>query len=348
MNFLAKKNIKIKSLKFMTPLRIAVFGCREFEHSFLHKHHLTFTEIKFIKKNLNIDTVELAGEAEVISIFSKDIASAEVLEELYKQGTRMIALRSAGFNNVNLEKAKALGIKVARVPAYSPEAIAEHTIALILAISRQLIRADKQIHQFNFSLDGMLGFNLKDQTVGIIGTGNIGAATIRILNGFGCRILAHDLYPNLALVEKYQIEYVGLDQLIFNSDIISLHIPLNDETTYLIDWEQIEKMKNGVILINTSRGKHINTKDLIKGIETKKIKAVGLDVYENEVSYFFEDHSTEYIEDELLKKLLSYDNVLLTGHQAFFTHTAINNIAKITFDNIHNYHLGIKTDNFLV
>lgn len=332
----------------MKPIKVAIFGCRDFEKYFLEKYQPAYIDIEYITSNLNVDTATQSEEATVVSIFSKDDASAEVLEILAKQGVRLITLRSAGYNNVDLEKARELNIQVSRVPSYSPEAIAEHSIALILGLSRHLIKADRQIHQFNFALGGLMGFNLQDKTVGIIGTGNIGKATIRILNGFGCKMLAYDLYPELSLEDSYDLKYVGLDTLISNSDIISLYIPLNNETKYIINKDQILKMKKGVMIINTGRGKLINTLDLIDGLEEGRISAAGLDVYENEEKYFFKDHSKEVIEDETLKKLLSFENVLLTGHQAFFTETALENIARITFENISNYKNGIQTANFLV
>ena len=332
----------------MTPLKVVIFGCRDFEKSFLKKYQPSFVEIIFIEENLNIDTASKSGDAKVVSIFSKDDASSEVLDVLNKQGVRLITLRSAGYNNVDLEKAKELGMQVSRVPSYSPEAIAEHSIALILGLSRHLIKADRQVHQFNFALDGLMGFNLQDKTVGIIGTGNIGKAAIRILNGFGCKMLAYDLYPESSLEKKYTLKYVDLETLISNSDIISLYVPLNAETKYMINKAQMAKMKNGVMIINTGRGKLIHTLDLIDGLATGKVSAAGLDVYENEAKYFFKDHSTAIIEDETLKKLLSFENVLLTGHQAFFTETALENIARITFENITNYKNGIQTENFLL
>ena len=332
----------------MTPLKVVIFGCRDFEKSFLKKYQPSFVEIIFIEENLNIDTASKSGDAKVVSIFSKDDASSEVLDVLNKQGVRLITLRSAGYNNVDIEKAKELGMQVSRVPSYSPEAIAEHSIALILGLSRHLIKADRQVHQFNFALDGLMGFNLQDKTVGIIGTGNIGKAAIRILNGFGCKMLAYDLHPESTLEKKYTLKYVDLETLISNSDIISLYVPLNAETKYMINKAQMAKMKNGVMIINTGRGKLIHTLDLIDGLTEGKVSAAGLDVYENEAKYFFKDHSTAIIEDETLKKLLSFENVLLTGHQAFFTETALENIARITFENITNYKNGIQTENFLL
>jgi len=261
-----------------------------------------------------------------LSIFSRDEANAQIIESLAAIGIQLICLRSTGYNHIDLFAAAEFNISVARVSAYSPEAIAEHTISMILALSRHLIKADRRIKQYNFSLKGLCGFNLGEKTVGVIGTGLIGSALIKILHGFGSRIIAHDIAPNMDMSRKYGVEYSNLEDLCIHSDIISLHIPLNKSTYHILNDATFSLMKEGVIVINTSRGDHINTRDLISYLKTGKISAAGLDVYHNE------------------KEM---ENVLLTGHQAFLTETALSNIAETTFDNVSHFQNHTKSINFL-
>ncbi|HKH59809.1 MAG TPA: 2-hydroxyacid dehydrogenase, partial [Flavitalea sp.] len=240
----------------------------------------------------------------------------------------------AGYNNVNLEKANQLGIRVARVPAYSPYAVAEHAVALMLALNRKLIRASNRVHELNFSLDGLTGFDMNGKTAGLVGTGQIGSVVARILHGFGCKILAVDQVRNEELTEKYEVKYTNYDTLYSESDIITLHVPLLPETRYLINGESMAKMKRGVMLINTSRGGLVNTKDVITGLKSGHIGYFGIDVYEEEAGLFFEDHSEGIVQDDVIARLLSFRNVLITSHQAFLTQTALQNIADTTFYNL--------------
>jgi D-lactate dehydrogenase len=258
--------------------------------------------------------------------------SAETLNLLYQQGVRLIALRCAGYNNVDLETTKRLGMQVVRVPAYSPHAVAEHAIALILSLNRKIHRAYYRVREGNFSLNGLLGFDLYGRTVGIIGTGKIGRIVGQILYGFGCRILAYDPFPNQGFSEFGQ--YVSLEELYAESDIISLHCPLTASNTHLINEKAISQMKPGVMLINTSRGGLIDTQAVIAGLKEKTIGYLALDVYEKEADLFFEDLSNEVIQDDMFERLLTLPNVIITGHQAFFTQEALQNIAETTLSNI--------------
>ena len=258
---------------------------------------------------------------------------SQYIKILHQQGIRLIALRCAGYNNVDLTAAKELGIAVVRVPAYSPYAVAEHAIALILTLNRKIHRAYNRVREGNFALNGLLGFDLHGRTVGIIGTGKIGRVVSKILHGFGCRLLGYDLYPNQEFANKYG-KYIALEDLLRQSDIISLHCPLTPQTHHLIDDKAIAKMKTGVMLVNTSRGGLIDTTAVIKGLKTKQIGYLALDVYEQESNIFFEDMSAEIIQDDVFERLLTFPNVIITGHQAFFTSDALNNIAKTTLNNI--------------
>jgi D-lactate dehydrogenase len=249
----------------------------------------------------------------------------------------MIALRCAGFNNVDLESTKKYDIKVVRVPAYSPHAVAEHAVSLILTLNRKTHKAYNRIREMNFSLNGLMGFDLKDKVVGIIGTGKIGSVFAEIMKGFGTEIIAYDPFPNQELVERNLLKYVELNEIFSKSDIISLHCPLTPETKYIINENSIQMMKDGVMIINTGRGALIDTKAVINGLKKRKIGYLGIDVYEQEEKLFFKDHSYEIIEDDLIARLITFPNVLITAHQAFFTDTAMNEIAKVTLNNIYEY-----------
>ncbi|GGC05232.1 lactate dehydrogenase [Novosphingobium endophyticum] len=265
-----------------------------------------------------------------------DQLGREVLEDLAANGTRLIALRSAGFNHVDLEAARSLGLTVARVPAYSPEAVAEHTVALILSLNRKTHKAYARVREGNFALEGLLGFDLCGRTVGIVGTGKIGLAVARIMLGFGCQVLAFDPERNREF-EEMGGSYADLPELFANADIISLHCPLTPATHHLIDGKAIDQMKPGVMLINTSRGAVVDAKALIAGLKARKIGHVGLDVYEEEGDLFFENLSDQMIQDDVFARLLTFPNVLITGHQAFFTHEAMTAIAETTIDNISSF-----------
>ena len=313
---------------------VIIYSTHRFEREFLESANAGRHNLNYVDIQLNVNTAYLAKDAQAVSIFVNDDASAEVLEELKQAGVKFLVLRSAGYNNVNLEKARQLGIQVARVPAYSPYAVAEHAVALMLALNRKLIRANNRVHELNFSLDGLTGFDMNGKTAGIIGTGQIGSVVARILHGFGCKILAVDQFRNEELTGKYEVEYTNYDNLYQNSDIITLHVPLLPETRYLINRESLAKMKSGVMLINTSRGALVNTKDVISGLKSGHIGYFGIDVYEEEAGLFFEDHSEGIVQDDVIARLLSFRNVLITSHQAFLTQTALQNIADTTFYNL--------------
>ena len=315
-------------------MKVAVFSAKPYDKKFLEQANKQHNhQLKFFTPNLNLETVSLAAESEAVCVFVNDLLDRNIIKTLHQQGIRLIALRCAGYNNVDLNAAGELGISVVRVPAYSPYAVAEHAIALILTLNRKIHRAYNRVREGNFTLDGLLGFDLHGRTVGIIGTGKIGRVAGQILHGFGCRLLAYDLHPNLEFANKYG-EYVALGDLLKQSDIISLHCPLTPQTHHLIDDKAIAKMKTGVMLVNTSRGGLIDTKAVIDGLKAKQIGHLALDVYERESNIFFEDMSAEIIEDDIFERLLTFPNVIITGHQAFFTSDALNNIAETTLNNI--------------
>lgn len=318
-------------------MKLLVYSAKDFEVPFLVKANLKGHKVTYITEALDTETALKAMGNEAISIFSGDDASSIVLEKLWDMGVRHIALRTSGHNNINLKMAKTLGFKVANAPDYSPHAIAEHATALLLALNRKLILADVQVHHYNFLLDDLMGFNLHGKTVGIIGTGRIGSVMAKIMHGFGCTILANDLKPHFNLMELCNVTYTSLEEICQQSDIISLHIPLTYENHYLINQERLALMKQGAILINTARGAIVETTALIRSLEDKHLGGYGADVYERENGIFFRDNSEEGIQDEKLKKLLSFPNVLLTPHQAFVTKEALGNIAKITFENIDSW-----------
>lgn len=268
-----------------------------------------------------------------------------MLEILAAEGVRFLALRTAGFNNVDLKKANELGIKVARVPAYSPYAVAEHTVALMLAMNRKLIRAHQHIMDNNFTLDGLVGFDMHGKTVGIIGTGNIGHIVARILHGFGCKLLAFDSFLNDDLVKELGTKYVSIETLCRESDIITLHVPLTDDTKFIIDTKNIDLMKRGVMLVNTSRGKLVKSEAVIKALKTQQIGFYGMDVYEEEEDLFFEDHSEDILQDDMIARLMTFNNVFITSHQAFLTDTALSNIAETTTYNLNCFEDGKKSEN---
>ncbi|SHN34250.1 2-hydroxyacid dehydrogenase [Chitinophaga sp. CF418] len=315
-------------------METVIFSTHNFEKCFLEKANSGKHKLKFLDVPLNMTTADLANGATAVSIFVNDDAGAEVLNKLQKDGVKFLVLRSAGYNNVDMGVARRSGFKVARVPAYSPYAVAEHAIALMMALNRKLIKANTRVHDLNFSLDGLTGFDMNGKTVGIIGTGQIGAVAAKILNGFGCKILSTDLQENRELIEKYNVHYTKLDNLYTQSDIISLHIPLTPRTRYIINKDSIDKMKKGVMIINTSRGALINTKDIIQGLKKGQIGYLGLDVYEEESGLFFEDHSEDILQDDMISRLLTFKNVLITSHQAFLTDTALQNIAMTTIYNL--------------
>ena len=314
--------------------KIAFFGAKPYDISSFDQVNKDFNyDIKYYKGHLNKNNLVLTQGTDAVCIFVNDTADAEIIDGLAKNGVKLLALRCAGYNNVDLAAAKGK-MKIVRVPAYSPYAVAEHAVALMLPLNRKIHRAYWRTRDGNFSLHGLMGFDMHGKTAGIIGTGKIAKILIKILKGFGMNIVAYDLYPDYAFAEEQGITYTTLDELYKQSDIISLHCPLTDKTKYLINDISICKMKDNVMIINTGRGLLIHTNALIEGLKNKKIAAAGLDVYEEEGDYFYEDKSDKIIDDDVLARLLSFNNVIVTSHQAFFTKEALHNIAETTLLNI--------------
>lgn len=328
-------------------MKILIYSAKDFEIPFLEKANNEVHQVKYIPERLTSKTAMLAMGFDAISIFSADIASSQVLERLKGFGINYIALRSTGHDNVNLATAKKLGIKVANAAGYSPNAIAEHAVSLLLALNRKLIRANEQVHKYNFSLSNLVGFDLHKKTIGIVGVGRIGKTIAKIMHGFGCGILANDLYKDEETEKKYQISYTDLEYLCKESDVIFLSMPLNSNTHHLIDTNYIQHMKKEVILINIARGAVVNTRDVLHALESNKISGYGTDVYENESGIFFYDHSKNKPEDELLKRLIEQPNALLTPHQAFATKEALMTIAETTFYNVDCWQQNIPGKNEL-
>ncbi|WP_338637475.1 2-hydroxyacid dehydrogenase [Spirobacillus cienkowskii] len=326
-------------------MKLLVFSSKNYEKHYFNTVNQKFKfDIKFLETKLTPETALLAKGFECICAFVNDSLSPETIQVLHQVGVKLIALRSAGFNHVHLATAKELGIPVVRVPAYSPHAIAEHTVALLLSLNRKIHKAYNRSREFNFSLEGLMGYDLYQKTIGIIGTGKIGQVMAKIMNGFGCRVLAYDKQPQPNLT---YLNYCSLTELYQKSDIISLHVPLTKETHHLINRESIQKMKPTVTLINTSRGAIIDTKALIYALKNNLIKGACLDVYEEEDNYFFSDCSEEGIADDNLARLLTFPNVLITAHQAFLTDEAMSHIVSTTLENILEYKNGTTLTNAL-
>ena len=318
-------------------MRVAVFSTKPYDERFLVEANARYNhELIFLEPRLTVETAMLAEGCPAVCAFVNDVLNARVLQKLYEQGTCLIALRAAGFNNVDLAAADRLGMAVVRVPAYSPEAVAEHTVGLMLALNRKIHRAYARVREGNFALEGLLGFDMNGRTVGIIGTGKIGRIVAGILKGFGCHLLAYDPYPNPE-IEELGGRYVNLPELFAQSDIITLHVPLTPETHHLIDARAIAQMKRGVMLINTSRGALLDTEVIVEALKSGQVGYLGLDVYEEEADLFFEDLSNTVIQDDVFARLLTFPNVIVTGHQAFFTQTALAAIAETTLSNISEW-----------
>lgn len=300
-------------------------------------------ELVFFKPQLNLQTAPLARGFEAVCVFVNDILDAPVLEQLASGGIKLVALRCAGFNNVDLSKAAELGITVVRVPAYSPYAVAEHAVALMMTLNRRTHRAYNRVREGNFSLEGLLGFDMHNKVVGVVGTGRIGTIVARILTGFGCKILGYDTYQSDEFLSLGG-EYVSLEELFRRSDIITLHCPLMPQTRHLINAEALRLMKRGVMIVNTSRGELIDTLATIRSLKEGHIGFLGLDVYEEEADLFFHDLSGLVIQDDIFARLLTFPNVLITGHQGFFTHNALQNIASTTIANISSEEEGVPCD----
>ena len=311
-------------------IKVAFFDAKAYDKpSFDRYGSLHDVRFKYLETKLNEDTVDLAKGCEAVCVFVNDTVNAAVIARLYEYGVRLIALRSAGYNNVDIQAAFGK-IHVVHVPAYSPYAVAEHAIALLLTSVRRIHKAYNRTREFNFSLSGLTGFDFHGKTVGVIGTGKIGRIFIDICRGFGMNVIAYDLFP----AKDSGIAYVSLEELLEKSDIISLHCPLTDDTRHMIDAAAIAKMKKGVVIVNTSRGALIDAEALLEGIKARKIGAACLDVYEEEADVFFEDRSGHILNDDLLSRLISMPNVIVTSHQAFLTEEALNNIAETTVSNI--------------
>jgi D-lactate dehydrogenase len=314
-------------------MHVAVFSTKRYDERFLARCNDADHRLSFFDVRLTAETARLAHGADAVCAFVNDDLSEPVIARLAEEGVRLIALRSAGFNHVDLDAAAAAGIAVARVPAYSPHAVAEHTLALILALNRKTHRAYNRVREGNFALEGLMGFDLDGKTAGIVGTGKIGTVLARILIGFGCRVLAHDPYPSDAC-RTMGVRYVPMRELFAASDVIALQCPLTPDTHHLIDDDAIAAMKPGVMLVNTSRGAVIDTMAVIRGLKSGRIGSLGLDVYEEEADLFFEDLSDQVIPDDVFSRLLTFPNVLITGHQGFFTEEALTAIAEITIGNV--------------
>lgn len=320
-------------------MRVAVFSTKPYDARFLARaaeggrHVLTFHEARLVPA-----TASLSEGHDAVCAFVNDDLGADVLTRLADAGVRLVALRSAGFNHVDVAAAEALGIAVARVPAYSPHAVAEHALALLLALNRKIYRAYNRVREGNFSLDGLLGFDLDGKTVGVVGTGQIGRAFARMVHGLGCEVLAVDPVPSTEL--EGVATYVDRDELFAASDVVSLHCPLTPETYHLVDEAALRRMKRGVTLINTSRGQLVDTPAVVEALKEGRIGRLGLDVYEEEGDLFFEDLSNRVIRDDVFSRLLTFPNVLVTGHQGFFTEEALTNIAATTVANLDAYEDG--------
>ncbi|MBB1318810.1 2-hydroxyacid dehydrogenase [Shewanella sp. SR43-4] len=328
-------------------MKIGFFSAKPYDIRHFTSINQTFkVDIEFFDYRLCMQNVKLAEGYEVVCAFVNDSLCEEVLVELAKGGTKIIAMRCAGFNNVDLVAAERLGMKVVNVPAYSPESVAEHSVALMLTLNRKIHKAYQRTRDANFALSGLVGFNMFGKTVGVIGTGKIGLATIKILLGFGCKVLAFDPYPNQAVIDL-GVEYVSLETLYPQCDIISLHCPLTKDNHHLLNNVSFNQMKQGVMVINTSRGGLLDALDAMEALKDGKIGSLGLDVYENEKGLFFEDKSNEIIQDDIFRRLSACHNVIFTGHQAFLTEEALNSIASTTLTNVTQLITGQVCNNEL-
>lgn len=328
-------------------MKVNIYSSSPYERPYLELANKGGIEVRYQEESLNQETASMAEGSDAAVIFIKDNASAGVLEALKKAGVKFLVTRSMGVDHIDLEKAKELGIRVANVPHYSPYSVAEHAVSLMLALNRKLVVANRKVREHDFRLDGLVGFDMHGKTVGILGSGEIGSVMARILHGFGCKLLIFDVKQNKELIEKYGAKYVELDELCKNADIISLHAPLTEETHYIIKQDRIQQMKKGVMLINVSRGGLCRTKDIIEGIKSGQIGYLGMDVYEHERDLFFEDRSNDILRDDDFARLLTFKNVLITGHQAFLTREALEENMKITFQSLHAWAEGKKPENEL-
>jgi D-lactate dehydrogenase len=322
-------------------MKVAVFDTHRFDREALERANAAYGhDLAFLEPRLTRETAALAAGAEAVCSFVNDRLDADALAILRREGVRLIALRSAGYNHVDLEAAARLGVTVVRVPEYSPYAVAEHAVALLLALNRKTHRAYNRVREANFSLDGLVGFDLHGKTAGVVGTGRIGGVMLRILHGFGCRLLAYDLTPDARLVEELGVRYVDLAALFRESDVISLHVPLTPATRHLIDAAALARMKPGVVLVNTGRGALIDTRALVAALKRGHVGAAGLDVYEEEEGVFFKDLSEQVLQDDVLARLLTFPNTIVTSHQGFLTREALANIAETTLASVRAFERG--------
>jgi D-lactate dehydrogenase len=334
MGSISNNSSQSKNLALPPGSRLHLFGAKSYDHEFFESANRDFHfELLFHEVHITPQTIEaLVKPGDVVCAFVNDDCRRDVLAKMAKIGCRSLVLRSAGFNHVDLAAAKEVGVRVGRVPAYSPYAVAEHTVALVLSLNRKIHRAYNRVREGNFNLEGLLGFDLHRKTIGVIGTGKIGYCVAKIFRGFGCEVLAVDIAENENL-KKLGVRDTVLEDLLRASDVISLHCPLTEKTHHLINEKRISLMKTGAMLINTSRGALIDTKAVIAALKTGKIGHLGIDVYEEESGIFFDDQSSKILQDDVLARLMTFSNVLVTGHQAFFTIEALRNIAEVTLCN---------------
>lgn len=321
-------------------MKATIFSSKQYEKEYFHAANIQHQhELRFIESALSVETISAAQGTQAIIAFVTDTVSAKILELMHKLNIHYVATRSAGYDHIDIQRANQLGIRVANVPDYSPYAIAEHAIMLMLALNRKLLLGQRKMYDGNFSLEHLTGFDMHGKTVGIIGTGKIGLTSAKILHGFGCNILGYDLNPN-PNAAQYAVHYTNLETLCQKADIITLHIPLTAATQGLINRTLITQMKPGVMLINTSRGRVVDTQAVIDSLKSGHISAFGADVYENEKDLFFVDHSGEILQDDLFARIKSFSNVIITGHQAFLTDVALKNIAQTTLLNLEHWQIG--------
>ncbi len=321
----------------MEKAKVLFYDIKPYDKELFKKYGKDYNfEMKFLKEKLNEESADLSKGYELVCAFANDNINKKVIDTFAENGVKLVTMRCAGFNNISLKDIKNR-FKVTRVPAYSPYSIAEYTMGMILSLNRKIHKAYVRTREGNFSLNGLMGFDINGKTVGIIGAGKIAQILIKILNGFGAKVIAYDPYPNYEKAKELGFEFVDLDTIYRESDIISLNCPLTPETKYMINRNSMAKMKDGVMIVNTGRGKLIDSVDLVEALKDKKIGAAALDVYEEEAEYFYEDKSDEVIEDDILGRLLSFHNVLITSHQAYFTEEALEAITKTTLDNIKDF-----------
>ncbi|WP_269472041.1 MULTISPECIES: 2-hydroxyacid dehydrogenase [Fusobacterium] len=326
-------------------MKILFYDTKPYDKEFFNKYNKGYGfDIKYLTGKLTEESADLAKGYDIISIFVNDTVDKKVIDILVECGVKLIAMRCAGYNNVSLKDIDGK-IKVVRVPAYSPYSIAEYTAGMIMTLNRKIHKAYIRTREGNFSITGLMGYDLHEKTAGIIGAGKIAQILIKILKGFGMKVIAYDPYPNYEKAKELGFEFTDLDTLYKEADIISLNCPLTKETRYMINRNSMNKMKDGVMIVNTGRGMLIDTVDLIEALKDKKIGAAALDVYEEEADYFFEDYSNMVIEDDILGRLLSFNNVLVTSHQAFFTKEAVEEITRVTMENIKRFQEGKPLEN---